>query len=117
MPTRDDCPACGEKGGIAAGVKAPGPHRIYFPPCGERLRYADTWGLIVAAVAVLLGLLVVGIAAPAVLGFGDPLVSGAALLGVLIVGGAAIEITCVMILWHGDYRLEPVNRPKDGWED
>ena len=88
MPTGNDCPACGENIGLAAVFKAPVPNRIYCPHCGERLRYGETWGLIIAAV-----------------------------LGALVLGCAALEIACVMVLWHGGYRLEPVNRPKDDWED
>ena len=117
MPTGNDCPACGENIGIVAVFKAPVPNRIYCPHCGERLRYADTGGLIVGAVVSLIGLVVVGVAVPAVFGFGAPLVTGAVLLGVLVLGGAAIEIVFVVILWYGDYRLELVNRPKDDWDD
>ena len=53
MPTGNDCPACGENIGIGAVFKAPVPNRIYCPHCGERLRYGETWGLIVAAVFAL----------------------------------------------------------------
>jgi hypothetical protein len=117
MPTGNDCPACGENIGVVAVFKAPVPNRIYCPHCGERLRYGDTWGLIIGAMVLLTGFFVAGFAVTALIGFANPLLAGAVLLGVLVFGGAAIEIVFVMILWYGDYRLEPVNPPKDDWEE
>jgi uncharacterized protein (DUF983 family) len=117
MPTGNDCPVCGENIGVVAVFKAPVPNRIYCPHCGERLRYGETSGLIAAAVVLLIGLTVVGIGAATQVGFRDPLISGALLLGVLLIGGAALEVVFVMILWYGEYRLEPVNRLKDDWDE
>jgi hypothetical protein len=117
MPTGNDCPACGENVGVAAVFKAPVPNRVYCPHCGERLRYGETWGLIVAAVFALNAVILAGVAGAAAVGFDEPILALAASLGVLAFGCVAVEVACVMALWYGGYRLEPVNRPKDDWND
>lgn len=117
MPSGNDCPTCGENIGVAAVFKAPVPNRIYCPHCGERLRYGKTWGVIIVAMFLLSIFLVVAVAGSVLTGFDDPSLVLAVLGGGLVFGGAALEVACVMILWYGDYRLEPVNRPKDDWED
>ena len=49
-------------------------------------------------------------------GVNSPDAVGAA-VGVLLLGVVVIEVVFVCVLWYGSFRLEPVNRPKDEWED
>lgn len=116
MPTGNDCPVCGENVGIWAVFRAPLPNRIYCPHCHERLRYGDTDLMIGAALASLA--LVVGLAFWAVYESGA--VGSDAmgiLLGTLILGLVSVEVVFVLVLWYGSFRLEPVNRPPDEWDD
>jgi hypothetical protein len=117
MSSGNDCPRCGRNIGIGAVFKAPVPNRIYCPHCGERLRYGDTTGPIAAAVLLLCVLSAVALAAGFVVGSDDVVVNCAVPLGVFLVGGAALEVSFVLLLWFGRYRLESVNRPKDDWDD
>jgi hypothetical protein len=117
MPTGNDCPACGENIGLAAVFKAPVPNRIYCPHCGERLRYGETWGPIIAAVFALNAFILAAVAGAAVVGFDEPILAIAVTLGLLVFGGVAVEVACVMVLWYGAYRLELVNRPRDDWDE
>ena len=47
----------------------------------------------------------------------DPAVVGGILLGSPVLGGAAVEVVFVLILWYGRFRLESVNRPKNDWDE
>ena len=117
MPTGNDCPTCGRNIGMLAVFKAPVPNRIYCPHCGERLRYGGTDGPIIAAVMLTIALIVAGGAVPFALGFAEPVRTIVVTVLVLVLGGLALEVVFVMLLWYGSYELEPVNRPKDDWDD
>ncbi len=117
MPTGNDCPACGENIGIWAVFRAPFPNRIFCPHCRERLRYGHTDLLIAGAVCAFVALTVLGLAAALWVGFGDVVQVVVAPVAVLLLGGAAIEVVFVCVLWYGSYRLELVNRPKTDWDD
>jgi hypothetical protein len=117
MPSGNDCPRCGRNIGIGAVFKAPVPNRIYCPHCGERLRYGDTAGPITAAVFFLFVLCGIALVLGLTFRSDDVVLACAVPLSVVLVGGAALEVTFVLLLWFGRYRLEPVNRPKDDWDD
>jgi uncharacterized protein (DUF983 family) len=117
MPHGNDCPACGEDIGVWAVFKAPLPNRIYCPHCGERLRYGGTGPLTVAYVVLTVGFVAAGVGSALAVGFDQPLLAMAVALGVLVLGGLLVEAVFVCVLWYGDYRLEPVNRTADEWED
>jgi hypothetical protein len=117
MPRGNECPACGENIGVLAVFRAPLPNRIYCPHCQERLRYGHTDWLVAAAVLLLSALLVGTTAAALLVGFSDPVVVAAVVLGALILGGAGLELAFVLMLWYGNYRLESVNRPPSEWDD
>ncbi|MBM3979403.1 MAG: hypothetical protein FJ304_03800 [Planctomycetes bacterium] len=117
MPTGNDCPACGECIGIWAVFRAPLPNRIYCPHCRTRLRYGGTDVLIAGAVVALVALAVAGLAAALWVGVGDPVAAVVASVAVLVLGGAAIEVVFVLLLWYGSYRLEEVNPARPLWDD
>ncbi len=116
MPSGNNCPACHENIGIWPVFRAPLPNRIYCPHCRERLRYGDTGLLIVAAMALLIVVVVSGFLTAVALELTGP-VALAVVVGVLLFGGAALEIVFVLILWYGSFQLEPVNRPRSEWDD
>jgi hypothetical protein len=99
-----------------AVFRAPVPNRIYCPHCGERLRYGDTTLVIAAAVAFIVAVAVAGFFVAYAVG-ADVLVSAVVWVGFMIVGGVVLEVAFVFTLWYGDFRLEPVNRPRDEWDD
>src|SRR5438552_766900 len=103
MPTGNDCPACGENIGMWAVFKAPLPNRIYCPHCGERLRYGDTWGPLAAAVVLMVALIAAGGFLGLALGFDEPVLTGAVTIGFLLLGGVALEVVFVLLLWYGGY--------------
>ena len=117
MPGGNDCPACGANIGIGAVFRAPLPNRIYCPHCRERLRYGDTEWLIAAALLLLAALGVIALGAALRLGFDEPAPAGAVVLGIMLFGGAGLEVAFVLLLWYGGYRLEPVNRPRSEWDE
>jgi hypothetical protein len=99
-----------------AVFRAPLPNRIYCPHCGERLRYGDTTLVIAAAVAFIAALVVGGFLAADASGLKGP-AAVALWVGLLIAGGALLEVAFVFTLWYGDFRLKPVNRPQGEWDD
>ena len=116
MPEGNECPACGRNIGIGAVFRAPVPNRIYCPHCRERLRYGDTTLVIAAAVIVLVLTVGAGVALAHTLTADGPYFL-LVVLGVLLVGGALIEVVFVCVLWYGSFRLESVNRPKSDWDE
>jgi hypothetical protein len=116
MPGGNECPVCGENIGIGAVFRAPLPDRIYCPHCRERLHYGDTGLLFAAAVVLFVALAGLSLGSAFWVGFDDPVLACAVPLGVLVLGGVAMEVAFVLILWYGSYRLEPV-KPRSEWDE
>src|SRR5205823_7017616 len=100
--------------GIGAVFRAPMPNRIYCPHCKARLQHTPITGLVAAAVVLGVALSLSAVYVVSRLWEeAGPLAALAAGGGVLIAGGAVLEVVFVLILWYGDYRLVTVGRPAD----
>lgn len=116
MPDKNACPVCGANIGLVAVFKAPLPNRIYCPHCGERLRYRNSWWLVLPVILVMVA---AAAGAPLTAELLDVrgLAFGLVLLGHLVVAGVACEVAFVLMLWYGSFELEPVNPPREAWHD
>jgi hypothetical protein len=113
MAAGNECPECGENVGMRAIFLSSLPTRILCPHCKRYLRYGDTSLLIVFA-----SFLTVTIVSSAgvlgwCLGSGSLVSWGLVFLVVVIVGLGLLEVAFVLLLWYGNYRLEPVNPPDE----
>jgi len=113
---KNACPVCGANIGIVAVFKAPLPNRIFCPHCGARLRYRNSWWLVLPVIAVMLASAATAPGTAQLLGVNG---AGAALvlLGHLLAAGGACEVAFVLLLWYGSFKLEPVNPRPPVWHD
>lgn|GEM_PF-4311421 len=116
MPDKNACPVCGANIGLVAVFKAPLPNRIYCPHCGERLRYRNSWWLVLPVIIVMLAS-AAGANVTAELFDVKGLAFGLVLLAHLLVAGVACEVAFVLLLWYGSFPLEAVHPRRDVWHD
>lgn len=116
MPDKNACPACGANIGLVAVFKAPLPNRIFCPHCGERLRYRNSWWLVLPVVVVMLASAAAAPLTAALLGASGSAV-GLLLLAHLVAAGGACEVAFVLLLWYAPFKLEAVNPPPPAWQD
>lgn len=114
MRDKNACPGCEANIGIVAVFKAPLPNRIFCPHCGERLRYRNSWWLVLPVIVVMLASAACAPITTDLLGAKGAAV-GLVLLAHLVVAGVACEVAFVLLLWYGSFVLEPVNPRRDDW--
>ena len=113
MASGNDCPECGKNIGIMAVFKAPLPNRIWCPTCRARLEYGGTGLLLIVAVVLTLVLAAAAGYLGVLLWEKDDGLAVIAMVGVLILGGALLEVGLVLELWYGGYQLQRVGKRRE----